>query len=166
MMVFNYCPQCGKELVLKEIGDEGLMPYCTPCLKVYFDWIGQCTITGVVNEFDEIALLRQNGSPADRWGLVAGHMKKGESLELSALREVEEETGQISNEITYVSSYYYEQKELLMVGFKCRVNKRAFSASKEIEEVKWFTLEEADQKIRHGSIAYQLYDQIRKDINA
>ena len=27
-MQFQYCPACGAKAIQKEIGDEGLMPYC------------------------------------------------------------------------------------------------------------------------------------------
>ena len=30
-MRFAYCPHCGTKAILKEIGDEGLMPYCDQC---------------------------------------------------------------------------------------------------------------------------------------
>ena len=30
-MHFQYCPHCGKKAERKQIGDEGLIPYCTQC---------------------------------------------------------------------------------------------------------------------------------------
>ena len=30
-MHFTYCPHCGSRLVKKEIGDEGLIPFCETC---------------------------------------------------------------------------------------------------------------------------------------
>lgn len=30
-MKFTYCPHCGRELIKKEIGDEGVIPYCENC---------------------------------------------------------------------------------------------------------------------------------------
>ena len=35
-MKFTYCPDCGTALTPKEIGDEGLVPYCTRCKKPLF----------------------------------------------------------------------------------------------------------------------------------
>lgn len=155
-MKFNYCPQCGQELVLREIGDEGLIPFCKNCSKPYFDWFGQCTITAVINEFNEVALLNHVGAGSADWGLVAGYLKQGETLEHSASREVNEETGQVVDAIEFVASYYYEKKELLMAGFKCHVRKRPFNKSSEIERVEWHSFEEAKAMLREGSIAKQL----------
>lgn len=30
-MHFTYCPHCGTKLTGKEIGDEGIIPYCEKC---------------------------------------------------------------------------------------------------------------------------------------
>ena len=49
-MKFTYCPDCGTKLIQKEIGDEGLMPYCENCKKPLFDMFSTCIIALVVNE--------------------------------------------------------------------------------------------------------------------
>lgn len=161
-MKFIYCPQCGEKLNLREIGDEGLLPFCNKCEVPYFDWFGQCIIAAVVNEYGEIALLKQESISKTNWGLVAGYIKKGETLEDTAIREVKEETGQIVEKIEYISSYYYEKKELLMVGFRCEVKKREFNISKEIDEVEWYSFEKAKELLREGSIAKQLFETVMK----
>lgn len=155
-MKFTYCPQCGQKLVLREIGDEGLIPFCTNCSKPYFDCFGQCTISVVMNEYNEVALLNHRGPGSSNWGLVAGHLKQGETLEESASREVHEETGQTVDQIEYIASYYHENKELLMAGFKCQVRKSNFNKSNEIEQVEWFSLDDANALLKDGSIAKQL----------
>ncbi|WIV11545.1 NUDIX domain-containing protein [Proteiniborus sp. MB09-C3] len=160
-MKFNYCPQCGEKLGLREIGDEGLMPFCNKCDVPYFDWFGQCIISAVINEYGEIALLKQERVSKIYWGLVAGYIKKGETLEEAVIREVEEETGQKVEKVEYLASYYHEKKELLMVGFICEVKKRKFNKSKEIDQVEWYSFERAKELLRSGSIARQLFESIK-----
>lgn len=63
---------------------------------------------------------------------IAGFIKQGETPEEAAIREVEEETGQKVDKITYMSSYFYDKKELLMIGFRCDVKKRDFNNSQEV----------------------------------
>ena len=58
-MKFVCCPQCGAKLEKREIGDEGLVPYCSACGRPWFDMPYACTITLVINEYDEVALIRQ-----------------------------------------------------------------------------------------------------------
>ena len=43
-MKFTYCPDCGTKLIQKEIGDEGLMPYCENCKKPFFEMFSTCII--------------------------------------------------------------------------------------------------------------------------
>ena len=155
-MKFTYCSVCGEHLIQKEIGDEGLMPFCNGCSKPYFDLFGVCIITAVINEYNEVALLRQNYISTTNWVLVAGYIKQGEALEDTVIREVDEETGQRADRVTYVSSYYYEKRELLMVGFRCDVKKRDFIQSKEVDDIEWHKLPQAVDLLREGSIASQL----------
>lgn len=163
-MKFAYCPHCGRKLDFKEIGDEGLVPFCQSCEVPYFDYFGHCTISVVINESNEVALLRQEYVSKTNWVLVAGFIKQGESLETAAIREVDEETGQKVIRIEYVSSYFYDKKELLMTGFKCEVKKDVFNNSKEVDRVEWFPIDEAVNLVREGSIAQKLLINVKKSI--
>ena len=58
-MRFTYCPDCGRKLVLKDIGDEGMIPWCDNCRHPWFDMFPTCVMTLVVNEYDEAILLKQ-----------------------------------------------------------------------------------------------------------
>ena len=53
-MRYQYCPQCGQKLNLKQAGDDGLVPYCESCRKYWFDVFGSCVIIMIVNEQDEV----------------------------------------------------------------------------------------------------------------
>ena len=74
-MRFQYCPHCGKKAELKEIGDEGLIPYCIQCETPLWDMFTTSVIAAVVNECGEIALLRQNYVSTTKYVCVAGIMK-------------------------------------------------------------------------------------------
>ena len=159
-MKFEYCPFCRKVLELKEIGDDGLTPFCDICQRPYFDWFGQCTLSAVINEFNEIALLKQGYVSKTNWVLVAGYIKNGETLEETAVRKVFEETEQILKKIEYISSYYYEKRELLMIGFKCDVEKKEFNKSIEVDTIQWYNVNKALKLLREGSIGQLLLNNI------
>ena len=59
-MHFSYCPFCGDKLISKEIGDEGVIPYCEKCMIPLWDICSTSIIEAVVNEYNEEALLLQN----------------------------------------------------------------------------------------------------------
>ena len=93
-MRFSFCPHCGTKLIGKEIGDEGIIPYCENCSVPLWDMFTTSIIAAVVNEYGEVALLRQNYVSETKYVCVAGIMKLGESAEDTVVREVKEEIGQ------------------------------------------------------------------------
>ena len=161
-MKFTYCPHCGSRLIKKEIGDEGLIPYCEQCKVPLWDMFTTCIICAVVNEYDEIALLRQNYVSTSSYVCVAGVMKLGESAEETARREILEEIGQVVDTLQFIQSYPYEKKEMLMLGFYATVKKTAFQLSGEVDAVEWFPLSVATEKLRPGSIAWQLVSRVKE----
>ena len=155
-MHFTYCPYCGKKSFQKEIGDEGLIPFCSNCSIPLWDMFSTCIICAVVNENQEIALLRQNYVSENSYVCVAGVMKFGESAEETVVREIKEELGLDVKQLQYIRSYPYEKKEMLMLGYKAVVRKDEFRLSGEVDSAKWFKIDEALRKIREGSIAWEL----------
>lgn len=155
-MHFTYCPHCGGKLIRKEIGDEGLIPFCEKCSVPLWDMFTTSVICAVVNEEREVALIRQNYVSATNHVCVAGIMKLGESAEDTAVREIKEETGLDVVQLEYIRSYPYEKKEMLMLGYKAVVKKADFILSGEVDSAVWVKYEDALSLLREGSIAWQL----------
>lgn len=155
-MHFTYCPHCGTRLISKEIGDEGMIPYCENCNIPLWDMFTTSIIAAVVNEYEEIALLRQNYVSATKYVCVAGIMKIGESAEDAVIREVQEEIGQKVEKLKFIRSYPYEKKEMLMLGYKATVKKHDFQLSGEVEFAEWVKFENALSLLREGGVAWQL----------
>ena len=155
-MRFTYCPHCGAKLISKEIGDEGMIPYCEACNIPLWDMFTTSIIAAVVNEYNEIALLRQNYVSTTKYVCVAGIMKIGESAEETAIREIKEEIGQDVDELEFIRSYPYDKKEMLMLGFKATVKKQDFNLSGEVDSVEWVEFDKALSYLREGSIGWQL----------
>lgn len=155
-MHFTYCPHCGSRLVKKEIGDEGLIPFCETCNVPLWDMFTTSIIAAVVNEQKEVALLRQDYVSTASHVCVAGIMKMGESAEDAVIREVKEELGLDVEELHFVKSYPFEKKEMLMLGYRARVKKKDFTLSGEVDSAEWVPFEHALEKLREGSIAWQL----------
>lgn len=164
-MKFTYCPHCGRELVKKEIGDEGLIPYCESCKVPLWDMFTTCIICAVVNEDHEIALIRQNYVSATNYVCIAGVMKLGESAEECAVREVLEEIGQKVEKLEFVATYPFPAKEMLMIGFHATVKKAEFHLSGEVDSVRWFPISDAPDQLRHGSIAWQLVSTVANKLS-
>lgn len=155
-MHFKYCPHCGNKLIDKEIGDEGFIPFCENCDIPLWDMFTTSIIAAVVNEQNEVALLRQNYVSTSSYVCVAGIMKIGESAEDTVIREVKEELGLDVIDLKFIKSYPYEKKEMLMLGYKAAVKKSDFSISGEVDSAKWVKFENALSLLREGSIAWLL----------
>ena len=163
-MRFEYCPFCGEKTILKKIGDEGDIPYCEKCSRPLFDMFSTCVLNVVVNEYNEVLLIRQSYGDTSKYVGVAGFMKIGETPEQSGAREVLEETGLTPESVTYIDSAFYEGRDQLMLGLIARVKKADTNISGELLEAKWFTFDEAVNTVREGSIIQRFIIAAEKEI--
>ena len=83
-------------------------------------------------------------------------MKIGASAEETVIREVKEEIRQDVETLEFISSYPYEKREMLMLGYKATVKKKDFELSCEVDSVEWVKFTDALAKLREGSIGWQL----------
>ena len=159
-MRFTYCPDCGSRLEFREIGDEGLVPYCLSCRRPLFDMFSSCIIALVVNEENEAALLRQGYLSTQYHTLVSGYMKPGETAEECTRREVLEEIGIPVEDLQFVGTYWLGRKDQLMIGFIARAQKAELRLSGEVEEARWVPVEQAIHMVHpEGSVSYEMVKQ-------
>ncbi len=155
-MTFRYCGECGEKLSQKQIGDEGMVPYCEACKRPWFPLSTPCVICLVVNEYGEIALIKQTYATT-RNVCVAGYIAQGETAEHCAAREVQEEVGLKAESVQYIASYHYPKNDNLMLGFVVKVKKAEFHLSEsEVERASWFSLEDARTELDKGTTGKQL----------
>ena len=142
-MDINFCTVCGKPLTYKAIGDESEQKYCECCNKFYFDNPASCVLVAIINENNQVLLLKQNYISTKNYTLCSGYLKKGDTLEETVAREVLEETGQRVISCEYVHSYYFASKNLIMTGFIAYVKASEFSSSNEVDGLVWVDLDKA-----------------------
>lgn len=108
---------------------------------------------------DRIALIRQLRPSIDRaiWEVPAGTLEPGEDPAACAARELAEETGYRAERITPIASFYvapgYSAEYLHLFkaeGLSAGEPRREVGEC--IEEVAWFSLEEAGELIRRGEL--------------
>lgn len=117
-------------------------------------------ICAVVNEFDEIALIKQSYGDTEKYVCVAGIMQLGESAEEAAAREIKEEIGLDVLSLRFVRSYPFDKKEMLMLGFEAKVKKGEFRLSSEVKTAEWIPFVNAPNKLRESSIAGRLVKEV------
>lgn len=142
-MQFHYCPQCGRPLGQCPFGDDGQVPWCGHCHKPYFEIFPVVTITMVVNELGEVALLKQAYLSCEYYNFVSGYVKPGETAEACAVREVQEEIGVKVRSLRFVCSQWVDDQQMLLLGFTAQAEKAAFALSGEVDEALWLPASEA-----------------------
>ena len=103
----------------------------------------------------EVALIHTG----KRWGLPKGHVEKGERVEETAVREVREETGLLGKPDRKLGQISYSYRGKSRGGGPVRIAKRVTfflleylegevqSDDYEVEEARWFALDEALAKL-------------------
>ena len=75
----TFCRMCGTKLEIRELENEGMIPFCPKCEAYRFPQYNVAVSMITVNEAtDEILLIQQYGRPS--YVLVAGYVSKGEAL--------------------------------------------------------------------------------------
>lgn len=158
----SFCPYCGLKLIKKEIGDEGLVPFCPECNKPLFDHMIPCVIIVCYTTDNKIVLAHEPNSPLP-YVLIAGYTKIGENLEEAVKREVMEELGVEVTDISYLSSYFQKSRENLMVGFSAKINQEPAKISKELESIKLVDYKEAQILLKEAKIASKVLNDYIKN---
>ncbi len=108
----RYCPVCGMPMKFHtEISKR-----CTVCGKEIWPTVATAIIVLVKKE-NKVLLVRARNFRGNYYGLVAGFVETGETLEECVQREVWEETGLRIKNIRYFGSQPWPYPCGLMVGF-------------------------------------------------
>ena len=142
-MHFTFCPHCGAKLGSVPFGDDGRVPWCKACHKPFFDIFPVVALTMVVNEAEEVALLKPKYMSEQYYNFVSGYVQPGEEAELCAAREVQEEIGVQARDVHFVCSHWESEQQMLLLGFVARATKGDFTLSEEINVAKWVPAAEA-----------------------
>lgn len=151
----RFCGYCGGQLArLKlEWGKK-----CRQCGKAHFPRIHPCVI-GLIVRNDEILLVRKPEWVKGRYGLVAGFVEFGESLEQAMSREIMEETGIAVDNLRYIGSQCWPFPSQIMHGFVCDyVDGDIKLQENELEDGGWYRLDNLPTLPPRRSIARYLID--------
>ncbi|NVN99316.1 MAG: NAD(+) diphosphatase [Geobacteraceae bacterium] len=135
----RFCSSCGGALTPMP-GNFGML--CPVCNYEHFPSIHPCAIV-LVRRGDQFLLARKKEWFPGRYGLVAGFLDMGESLEECAAREVLEETGIVIKNVQYVGSQCWPFPSQLMAGFIADYESGEIVVDEsELEDARWFNRDE------------------------
>lgn len=134
------CPQCGREI----------WPALSPAIIV------------LVHKGNEALLVHARNFKGDYYGLVAGFVETGETLEEAVHREVAEETGITITNLRYFGSQPWPYPNGLMVGFEADyVAGNIHLQKEELSYGAWFSKENLPAVPDKLSIARKMIDHWR-----
>jgi NAD+ diphosphatase len=151
----RFCGCCGSRLtyLANEWGKT-----CVNCNHHQFPSIHPCVI-GLIVKGDEILLVRKPEWADGRFGLVAGFVEFGESLEEAMAREIAEETGLQVDNIRYIGSQCWPFPSQIMNGFVADYAGGELKLQMdELEEAAWYRLDQLPTLPPRRSIARYLID--------
>lgn len=108
----RYCPACGVPMVR----NTPISKRCPVCKQEFYPAISTAIIV-LIRKGDSVLLVRAKNFKGNFYGLVAGFLETGETLEECVRREVMEETGLEIGNITYFGNQPWPYPSGLMVGF-------------------------------------------------
>ena len=113
----------------------------------------------LIHRGDEVLLVHAKNFKSDFYGLVAGFVETGETLEEAVHREVMEETGIKIKNVTYFSSQPWPYPSGLMVGFNADyVSGEVRLQQSELSKGDWFSKNNLPTIPEKLSIARMLID--------
>lgn len=131
----RFCGRCGTATVLSQAEHARSCPQCG---LVSYPRIAPAVITAILKD-KQILLAHAPHFPDQMYGLIAGFVEPGETLEDCVRRETLEETGLTIKNITYFSSQQWPFPHSLMVGFFAEYDSGEITVDgKELDHAGWF----------------------------
>ena len=131
---------------------------CTQCGKEVWPQLATAVIV-LVSRGDEVLLVHAKNFRGDFYGLVAGFVETGETLEEAVCREVMEETGLTIKNLHYYGSQPWPYPCGLMVGFLAEYDNGDIHLQRsELSRGAWFNRHHLPQIPEKLSIARQIID--------
>lgn len=146
----RWCGACGQPLKLEWAGHRARCQN-SDCAIEHFPRIEPAIIV-IVCWRDACLLGRQASWPAGRFSTLAGFVEPGETLEDAVRREVFEEAGVRVTDCDYHSSQPWPFPSSLMLGFTARADDPHIAVGEEIDEARWFEVDEFVDGVRSGSL--------------
>ena len=150
----RYCSVCGSPMRM----DTDISKKCTECGKEIWPQLSTAVIV-LIHKGDEVLLVRAKNFKRDFYGLVAGFVETGETLEEAVAREAFEETGVTITNIRYFGSQPWPYPCGLMVGYHADyVSGDIHLQKSEIAKGGWFCKDNLPNIPEKLSIARMLID--------
>jgi len=151
----RFCGVCGGPMKFH----TDISKRCENCGKEVWPQLATAIIVLIHRGPDEVLLAKGRNFKRDFYGLIAGFVETGETLEEAVIREVKEETGLSIKNIRYFGSQPWPYPSGLMVGFNADYDSGELHVQREeLKKAGWFQRDHLPNIPEKLSIARQLID--------
>ena len=145
----RFCANCGQPT---EVSDAGYKRSCPACKAEHFPRTDPVVIM-LVTDGDECLVGRGKMFPPGMFSALAGFIEPGETIEEAVRREIMEETGVKTGEVTYFTTQPWPFPSSLMIGCFAKAESRELVLDpNEIVEARWLKRDMVRQLIGGESV--------------
>lgn len=157
----RYCGRCGQLTYHQQPSFERV---CHDCALTFYPHISPSIIV-LIKKKDQILLARSHHFKPNVYGLIAGFIEPGETVEEAVHREVQEETGIKIKNLHYVDSQFWPFPDSLVIAFTADYASGTLQIDpKELEMADWYHYDELPGYPSSSiSIAKRLIDEFVKE---
>jgi len=150
----KFCSHCGHET---EVHPLEYAMICPTCRYRQYPRVQPCVITIITRGKDEILLAQSVRNKGKMYGLIAGFVEVGETLEDAVRRETLEEVGLHLKNIRYLASQPWPFPSNLMLAFHAEYESGDLKLQEEeISDARFFKFDELPEIPFKGSIAHSM----------
>ena len=154
----KFCSHCGH---VTEIHSKEYAMVCPACSYHQYPRVQPCIITIITKGDNEVLLAKSVHNKSNMYGLIAGFVEVGETLEEAVQREAFEEVGLRLKNIRYMSSQPWPFPSNLMIAFHAEYDSGEIQLQvEEISEAQFFRFDQLPEIPFKGSIAHAMIMQI------
>ncbi|MBQ3689770.1 MAG: NAD(+) diphosphatase [Bacteroidales bacterium] len=152
---YRFCPRCGT----KSYYSSPISKKCPKCQKEIWPPINPAIIVLIYRGKDEILLSKALNFRGSFYGLTAGFLETGESIEECIVREIREETNLKVKNIKYFGSQPWPYPSQEMLGFFAEYDSGEIKIQEEeLSDCRWFRRGELPEIPPKISMARMLID--------
>lgn len=155
----QFCGKCGSPT---QTMDDQTAKICPECGFTSHTRLSPAVITAIIKD-DKLLMAQHAHGPENRYGLIAGFVEAGETLEEAVKRETAEEVGLEVKNIKYFGSQPWPYPNSLMIGFTAHYASGEIKVDgNEITDAQWFSKDEIPLPPSKMSIASALIEWYKK----
>ena len=154
----KFCSHCGHAT---EVHPLEYAMICPACHYHQYPRVQPCIITIITRGEDEVLLAKNANNKGKMYGLIAGFVEVGETLDEAVARETLEEVGVKVKNIRYLASQPWPFPSNLMLAFHAEYESGEICLQEEeISDAQFFKFDALPEIPFKGSIAYRMIQHV------